>query len=62
VLTRITVAGAIYLAAVCVLPELLLSRAAMPFHFSGIALLIVVVGILELLAFARTLFRSPPSN
>jgi preprotein translocase subunit SecY len=42
VLTRITVAGAAYLAAVCILPEILISYAAVPFYFGGTSLLIVV--------------------
>jgi preprotein translocase subunit SecY len=42
VLTRITVVGAIYLAAVCVLPEILISYAGVPFYFGGTSLLIVV--------------------
>jgi len=42
VLTSITVAGAAYLAAVCLLPELLISYAAVPFYFGGTSLLIVV--------------------
>jgi preprotein translocase subunit SecY len=42
VLTRITVVGALYLAAVCVLPEMLISYAAVPFYFGGTSLLIVV--------------------
>ncbi len=42
VLTRITVVGAIYLAAVCVLPEFLVSYAAVPFYFGGTSLLIAV--------------------
>ena len=42
VLTRITVVGAIYLAAVCVLPELLISYAAVPFYFGGTSLFIAV--------------------
>jgi preprotein translocase subunit SecY len=42
VLTRITTVGAIYLAAVCVLPEILISRAGVPFYFGGTSLLIVV--------------------
>ena len=42
VLTRITVVGAIYLAAVCVLPEILRSQAAVPFYFGGTSLLIAV--------------------
>jgi preprotein translocase subunit SecY len=42
VLTRITVLGAIYLACVCVLPEILISNAGVPFYFGGTSLLIVV--------------------
>jgi preprotein translocase subunit SecY len=42
VLTRITVVGAIYLAAICVLPEALISYAAVPFYFGGTSLLIAV--------------------
>ncbi len=42
VLTRITVVGAAYLALVCVMPELLISYAAVPFYFGGTSLLIVV--------------------
>ncbi len=42
VLTRITVVGALYLAVVCVMPELLISYAAVPFYFGGTSLLIAV--------------------
>ncbi len=42
VLTRVTVVGAIYLSAVCVLPTILISRFNVPFYFGGTALLIVV--------------------
>ncbi len=42
VLTRITVVGAAYLAAVCVLPEILISYVGVPFYFGGTSLLIVV--------------------
>ena len=42
VLTRITVVGASYLALVSLLPEILTSRAAVPFYFGGTSLLIVV--------------------
>ena len=42
VLTRITVLGAIYLCAVCILPEILISQYAVPFYFGGTSLLIVV--------------------
>ena len=42
VLTRITCLGAGYLAIICILPELLISYAALPFYFGGTSLLIVV--------------------
>ncbi len=42
VLTRITVLGAIYLVAVCLLPEILISYTGVPFYFGGTSLLIVV--------------------
>jgi preprotein translocase subunit SecY len=42
VLTRITVVGAAYLAAVCILPEILISQYSVPFYFGGTSLLIVV--------------------
>lgn len=42
VLTRITFAGAVYMAAVCVLPTFLQSRFGVPFFFGGTGLLIVV--------------------
>jgi preprotein translocase subunit SecY len=42
VLTRITVIGALYLAAVCVLPEILTSYAGIPLYFGGTSLLIAV--------------------
>ena len=42
VLTRITLGGAIYVSAVCVLPTILINRFNVPFYFGGTALLIVV--------------------
>jgi len=42
VLTRITLGGAIYVSAVCVLPTILISKFNVPFYFGGTALLIVV--------------------
>jgi preprotein translocase subunit SecY len=42
VLSRITVLGAGYLVIICMLPELLVSQAALPFYFGGTSLLIVV--------------------
>jgi preprotein translocase subunit SecY len=42
VLSRITLGGAIYVSAVCVLPTILIERFNVPFYFGGTALLIVV--------------------
>ena len=42
VLSRITLGGALYVAAVCVLPTILIQRFNVPFYFGGTALLIVV--------------------
>jgi len=42
VLTRLTVIGALYLSAVCLLPEILISKYSVPFYFGGTSLLIVV--------------------
>ncbi len=47
VLTRLTVLGAAYLSAVCILPELLISQYAVPFYFGGTSLLIVVTVTLD---------------
>ena len=47
VLTRLTVVGAAYLAAVCLLPEILISRFSVPFYFGGTSLLIVVTVTLD---------------
>jgi preprotein translocase subunit SecY len=43
VLTRLTLWGAVYITAVCLLPELLVSEGGVPFVFGGTSLLIVVV-------------------
>lgn len=42
VLSRITVLGAGYLAIICLIPEVLISYASLPFYFGGTSLLIVV--------------------
>jgi preprotein translocase subunit SecY len=42
VLTRLTAVGAVYLAAVCLLPEFLIAWRSLPFYFGGTSLLIVV--------------------
>lgn len=42
ILTRLTAVGALYLASICVIPELILSRVSLPFYFGGTSILIVV--------------------
>ena len=42
VLSRLTFVGAIYLAIVCVIPEVLITRFNVPFYFGGTSLLIVI--------------------
>ena len=43
VLSRITTIGALYLAFVCILPEILIAQYSIPFYLGGTSLLIVVV-------------------
>jgi len=50
VLTRITVLGAIYLTAISILPEILISQYAVPFYFGGTSLLIVVTVTMDTVA------------
>ncbi len=50
VLTRLTVVGAIYLVAVALLPEMLISELSVPFFFGGTSLLIVVSVTLDTVA------------
>ncbi|MFN3688905.1 preprotein translocase subunit SecY [Salinarimonas sp.] len=50
VLTRITVIGAVYLTVVCLIPEFLISYAALPFYLGGTSLLIVVTVTMDTVA------------
>ena len=50
VLTRLTLWGALYVTAVCVLPELLNAYGSVPFQFGGTSLLIVVVVVMDFMA------------
>jgi preprotein translocase subunit SecY len=43
ILSRLTLAGAVYITAVCLLPEFLVLRYNVPFYFGGTSLLIIVV-------------------
>lgn len=50
VLTRLTVVGAIYITAVCLMPEFLILSFNVPFHFGGTSLLIIVVVVMDFMA------------
>jgi preprotein translocase subunit SecY len=54
VLSRLTLVGAIYVSAVCILPTLLIERFNVPFYFGGTALLIVVGVALDTVAQIET--------
>jgi preprotein translocase subunit SecY len=54
VLSRITLSGALYVAAICVLPTILISQLRVPFYFGGTALLIVVGVALDTIAAMET--------
>jgi preprotein translocase subunit SecY len=50
VLTRLTLWGALYVTAVCLIPEILISWYSVPFRFGGTSLLIVVVVVMDFMA------------
>ncbi len=50
VMSRLTLAGALYLTVVCLIPEFLIVRYNVPFYFGGTSLLIVVVVIMDFMA------------
>ena len=54
VLTRLTAIGATYLAAVCILPEILISKYSIPFYLGGTSLLIVVTVSMDTVAAAQS--------
>ncbi len=50
ILTRLTLAGALYITLVCLLPEFLVLRWNVPFYFGGTSLLIIVVVTMDFMA------------
>ncbi|WP_339846704.1 preprotein translocase subunit SecY [uncultured Halopseudomonas sp.] len=50
VLTRLTMFGAMYMAAVCLLPQFLVVSANVPFYLGGTSLLIVVVVVMDFMS------------
>ncbi|WP_434114129.1 preprotein translocase subunit SecY [Methylocaldum sp. GT1TLB] len=54
VMTRLTLAGAIYITAVCLLPEFLIVYWNVPFYFGGTSLLIIVVVVMDFMSQIQT--------
>ncbi|MGR9073359.1 MAG: preprotein translocase subunit SecY [Gammaproteobacteria bacterium] len=54
VLTRLTLAGAFYITAVCLLPEFLIVYWNVPFYFGGTSLLIIVVVVMDFISQMQT--------
>ncbi|VFM94845.1 MAG: protein translocase subunit secY/sec61 alpha [Candidatus Kentron sp. G] len=50
VMTRLTMAGALYITAVCLLPEFMIVKWNVPFYFGGTSLLIIVVVVMDFMA------------
>ena len=50
ILMRLTLAGAVYITAVCLLPEILIAKYKVPFSFGGTSLLIIVVVTMDFMA------------
>ena len=50
ILLRLTLAGAVYITAVCLLPEFLILEYNVPFYFGGTSLLIIVVVTMDFMA------------
>ena len=58
VLSRITTIGALYLAFVCILPEILISQYSIPFYLGGTSILIVVVVAMDTVTQVQTRLMS----
>ncbi len=58
ILMRLTLAGAIYITVVCLLPELMQARWNVPFYFGGTSLLIIVVVTMDFMAQAQAYMMS----
>ena len=58
ILARLTMAGSIYIAAVCLLPEFLVLKYNVPFYFGGTSLLIIVVVTMDFWAQVQSYMMS----
>ncbi len=54
VMTRLTLAGAMYITFICLVPEFMLIAWNVPFYFGGTSLLIIVVVIMDFMAQVQT--------
>ena len=54
VMTRLTLAGALYITAICLVPQLLMTFWHVQFYFGGTSLLIIVVVIMDFMAQEQT--------
>jgi len=54
ILSRLTLAGAIYITAVCLLPEFLILYWNVPFYFGGTSLLIIVIVVMDFMTQVQT--------
>ncbi len=50
IMTRLTIIGAVYITAVCLLPEFLIVKWNVPFYFGGTSLLIIVVVVMDFMS------------
>lgn len=50
VLTRLTVVGSLYMAAVCLMPQFMIVATGIPFYLGGTSLLIVVVVLMDFMS------------
>jgi preprotein translocase subunit SecY len=58
VVSRLTLAGAIYLTVVCLIPEFLIVKWNVPFYFGGTSLLIIVVVLMDMMAQVQSYLMS----
>jgi preprotein translocase subunit SecY len=54
VMSRLTASGAVYITAVCLLPEFLILYFNVPFYFGGTSLLIIVVVVMDFISQAQS--------
>ena len=58
IMSRLTLSGAVYITAVCLLPEFLIVKWNVPFYFGGTSLLIIVVVTMDFMAQVQSYLMS----